>query len=126
MRICYDLSSVRVKISDSRSGKRFSSYKEKKKKRNVLKETKHETTVGNSTKSYKHGTAKREAVVGVTRMRKWGSEGGWDRSKKTEKSISMWKACTRMWHSIEFKDYSQNKYSIFQECFFHYLLLVSG
>ena len=33
MRTCYDLSSVRVKISDSRSGKRFSSYKEKKKEK---------------------------------------------------------------------------------------------
>lgn len=65
------LYSVRVKISDSRSGKRFSSYKEKKKREKCIKgETKHETTVGNSTKSYKHGTAKREAVVGVTRMRK--------------------------------------------------------
>lgn len=110
---------------------RFSKWKKilvqrEKKERNVLEETKHETTVGNSTKSYKHGTAKREAVVGVTRMRKWGSEGGWDRSKKTEKSISMWKACTRMWHSIEFKDHPQNKYSIFQGCFLHHLLLVSG
>jgi len=70
MRTCYDLSSVRVKISDSRRGKRFSLCKEKKKKRNVLKETKHETTGENSRKSYKNGTAKREAVVGVTRMRK--------------------------------------------------------